>query len=100
IMPGFIHGFIHDSKHGTSAISNHPVPLLQMKSLSRGLNQQRKGGLFVALTFERVWTIAFLAGGARMGSQIPFRDLRESMRAPSCKRICGVASKYLFARFC
>ncbi|WP_437406842.1 hypothetical protein, partial [Sinorhizobium meliloti] len=52
-MPGFIHGFIHDSKHGTSAISNHPVPLLQMKSLSRGLNQQRKGGLFVALTSYR-----------------------------------------------
>ncbi|MGK9287090.1 hypothetical protein, partial [Sinorhizobium meliloti] len=52
IMPGFIHGFIHDSKHGTSAISNHPVPLLQMKSLSRGLNQQRKGGLFVALTMR------------------------------------------------
>ncbi|MFQ6163733.1 hypothetical protein [Sinorhizobium meliloti] len=51
-MPGFIHGFIHDSKHGTSAISNHPVPLLQMKSLSRGLNQQRKGGLFVALTTD------------------------------------------------
>lgn len=23
-MPGFIHGFIHYSKHGTSAISNHP----------------------------------------------------------------------------
>ncbi|MFQ6238260.1 hypothetical protein [Sinorhizobium meliloti] len=60
-MPGFIHGFIHDSKHGTSAISNHPVPLLQMKSLSRGLNQQRKGGLFVALTFEKqsvsVWMV-------------------------------------------
>lgn len=32
-MPGFIHGFMHDSKHGTSAISNHPVPLLSMTEL-------------------------------------------------------------------
>jgi hypothetical protein len=27
----FIHGFIHDSKHGISAISNHSILLLSMK---------------------------------------------------------------------
>ncbi|CCM80324.1 hypothetical protein [Rhizobium mesoamericanum] len=33
LMPGFMHAFIHDFKHGISVISNHPIPLLSMKKL-------------------------------------------------------------------
>ncbi|OWK25690.1 hypothetical protein AJ87_07565 [Rhizobium yanglingense] len=30
-IPSFIHRFIHDSKHGINAISNHSLPLPSMK---------------------------------------------------------------------
>ncbi|KQU79312.1 hypothetical protein ASD00_36255 [Ensifer sp. Root31] len=43
LMPGFMHAFIHDFKHGISAISNHPVPLLSVKELiSRPRSQKER----------------------------------------------------------
>lgn len=52
IMPGFIHGFIHDSNHGTSAISNDAVPLLSMTEFISRSQSAKEGGMFVALTME------------------------------------------------
>ncbi|MGH0331780.1 hypothetical protein [Sinorhizobium meliloti] len=46
-------GFIHDSKHGTSAISNHPVPLLSMTALISRSQSAKKRWLFVALTLDQ-----------------------------------------------
>ncbi|MFP3700243.1 hypothetical protein SB758_32725, partial [Burkholderia sp. SIMBA_013] len=41
-----MHAFIHGFKHGISAISNHPVPLLSMKELfSRHQSQKERWGV-------------------------------------------------------
>lgn len=45
-------GFIHDSKHGTSAISNYPVPLLSMTELISRSQSAKESWLFVALTIH------------------------------------------------
>ncbi|WP_210265372.1 hypothetical protein [Ensifer canadensis] len=52
-MPGFILGFIHDFKHGISAISNHSVPLLSMKEHVSRPRSEKERGLFVALRSVR-----------------------------------------------
>jgi hypothetical protein len=45
-MPGFMHAFIHDLKHGITAISNHSVPLLSMKEhISRPQSQKERWGV-------------------------------------------------------
>ncbi|WP_158254919.1 MULTISPECIES: hypothetical protein [Sinorhizobium] len=48
-------GFIHDLKHGISAISNHPVSLLPMKELiSRPQAQKENRCGFIAACHRRV----------------------------------------------
>lgn len=44
LMPRFMPDFIHDFKHAISATFNRSIPLLSMKSISRGLVHKRKGG--------------------------------------------------------
>lgn len=49
-MPSFMHAFVHDIKHGISAISTHPGLLLSMMELISRHKRKRRCGLFVALT--------------------------------------------------